>query len=651
MYAEIIISRASRNIDKIFHYSIPPEIKNKIQIGHQVVVPFGRRQEIGHVVGFVETSNIKGIRDILRLASDHPLFNEKQAELAKWLADYYCSFLFKALQCVLPPGGKSEIRSAKFEINQKSEIPSIKPTEEQEKAIEAINGGQADKFLLYGVTGSGKTEIYLQTVAHVLEQGKSAIVLVPEIGLTPQLVERFKERFHDQIAVLHSHLALKQRKLEWQRVASSEARIILGTRMAIFAPVKNLGLIVLDEEYEITYKSEQSPRYHTREVAFFLSALHRASVVLGSATPTVETYYQAEKGNYQKLVLSKRIDDRELPPVKIVDMREAKGFILSDKLREELKETLRWGQQAILFINRRGYFTFVMCRECGLTIECPKCSVSLTYHTGVGKVVCNRCGYQAEIPRSCPRCNSLSIKYFGSGTQRIEKEVADLCPDARILRYDRDSLGERGSHEQFFAAFAGGKADVLIGTQLVTKGLDVANVTLVGVVTADTGLNFPDFRSAEHTFQLLTQVAGRAGRHHLPGKVIIQTYNPDHYAIQAAAKHDYESFYQQEIKHRQELNYPPFTKLISLIISGASEPKVIKVAEDLGQFLKKRLAQGVLGPAPAATPKVRGHFRHHILMKGSELLVMSNVIREVMKKIVIPSEVRVAVDVEPMNMH
>ncbi len=661
MFAEVVLSRVSRDIDRIYHYRIPKGLEAKAGVGSQVLIPFGRRREIGYIVGLLEKTEVKGIKEIIRVTSEYPLFTKEQVGLARWLSEYYYCFFITALRCVMPPGGKnpkSQIQNPKQIPNPKFQILNAKtppkPTEEQQKALDAIKVAvdqeRPEKFLLYGITGSGKTEVYLQAIAYVLEKGKSAIALVPEIGLTPQLIQRFRERFQDYIAVLHSDLTVKQRVLEWQRIASGEARIALGTRSAIFAPVRDPGLIVIDEEYEITYKQEKSPRYHVREVAFRLSELHGAVVVMGSATPSIETYYRAEKGEYQKLVLPKRIDERPLPPVEIVDMRKEKEHALSKTLRKELKDTLSKGEQAILFLNRRGFFTFVMCRDCGFSIECPKCSVSLTYHSGDRKLRCNRCGFSSEAPIICPRCHGSSIKYFGSGTQRIEKEVAEIFPAARILRYDRDTVSKRGSHEVFFSAFAEGKADVLIGTQMVTKGLDVANVTLVGVVSADTSLKLPDFRAAEHTFQLLTQVAGRAGRHHLPGKVIIQTYVPEHYAIQAAAKHDYESLYLQEIEHRGELGYPPFSRLISLLITGPDPKKTAKVSEDLEKFLRKRLRDGVLGPAPAAIPKLRGEWRYRILLKGEGLNKIRDAAAVTLEKVVVPSPIKVAVDVDPMNM-
>jgi len=677
MFAEVVIGRATSDIDRLFHYAVPVGLQAQVKIGSAVVVPFGRRRDIGYVVGFVERTEFPGIKEIIALAADSPLFSERAVALARWIADYYSAFLLTALRLVMPPGSrKLEIRSRAKKPDKKLEVGSqaqpltvsshssilaqaqLPLTAEQSSALaeitKALDSGQPETFLLHGITGSGKTEVYLQAIAHLLPQGKSAIVLVPEISLTPQLVQRFHDRFGDHTAVLHSELTDKERAQAWQRVAAGEARIILGARSALFAPADNLGLIILDEEYENTYKSDKSPRYHAREAAGELARLHGAVVVLGSATPSLEAYYAAEQGEYRLLRLPRRIDDRPLPPVEIVDLRremKAGNFgILSAALRQELQQTLANGEQAILFMNRLGYFTFVICRECGLTLECPHCSVSLVYHSGDRQVRCGRCGYATVAPALCPRCNGSTLKYFGTGTERIEQEVAKIFPAARLLRWDRETAARRGSHDAFFAAFAAGQADVLIGTQMVTKGLDVARVTLVGVVSADSALHLPDFRSAEHTFQLLTQVAGRAGRHHLPGKVIIQTYNPEHYAIRAAARHDYELFYRQELQHRRELGYPPFTKLVRLLLAGADEKKVNKTSQDLNSLLRKRLGDGVLGPAPAPISRLRGEWRYHLLLKGEELEALRQAVREVLAKAVVPAEVRVTIDVEPLSL-
>ncbi|MFA4906100.1 MAG: primosomal protein N' [Candidatus Margulisiibacteriota bacterium] len=523
----------------------------------------------------------------------------------------------------------------------------IELTPHQEKALELINNSPKQTILLYGVTGSGKTEVYLRAIAEVLKNKQSAIALVPEISLTPQLVRRFRERFYDHIAILHSGLTIKERDQEWQKAAEGKAQIVLGTRSAIFAPLSNLGLVVLDEEYETTYKQEKNPRYHAREIAEQLGV----TVILGSATPSIETFYKAQTGVYKIATLPERIDNRPLPPVEVVDMREEKAWMLSQRLRNEIKETLSRGEKVILFLNRRGYFTYAQCKECGSAVECPQCSVALVYHNSVKKLICGHCGLIAEAQVICPKCQNASISFRGIGTQRIESEVAQVYPQAKIIRLDRDVVVKRGSHEVSFAAFAEGDADVLIGTQLVTKGMDVASVTLVGVVSADTSLNLPDFRAAERTFQQLTQVAGRAGRHHLPGKVIVQTFNPEHYAIKYAAKHDYEGFYKEEIKEREELFYPPFSRLINLVISSKDEKKAEVIAQDLGRLIK--LPQGkyqLLGPAPAPIAKIRGQYRYFILLKGEKIDPLREAVGAGLKKLVAPFDIRINMDIDPLDM-
>ena len=657
MFAQVLLANPARSTHKIFHYSVPQMLIEKAKIGSQVLVSFGRRKDTGYIVGFSEKADVEKIKDILEVVSDEPVFTEKQIELARWMADYYDCFLMTALGLMLEPKGSvGRLAVAKCETSNVQRPASFSLTQEQATAIlaieDAIQNKRTETFLLYGVTGSGKTEVYMRAIAQVLAQGRSAIVLVPEIALTPQMVERFEERFPEQITVLHSDLTLKQRRQTWEAVARNDKKIVLGARSALFAPVKDIGIIVIDEEYEHSYKQDKSPRYHARETALKMAELCNAVVILGSATPALETFFKAEQGEYKKLTLSYRIERRPLPEVEIIDMRHERGQALSLKLREELKKTLEAGEKAILFLNRRGYFTFVMCQDCGFGIECPTCSVSLNYQSSDKKLHCNHCGFSREVAHSCPRCNSRSLRYFGTGTQRIENEVTQVFPEAKILRYDRDTVSKRGAHEVFFAAFARGDANVLIGTQMVAKGLDIAQVTLVGVVSADTGLRFPDFRAAEHTFQLLTQVAGRAGRHHLPGKVIIQSFTPEHYAIQAAGKHDYEGFYRQELVHRQELNYPPFSQLIGLIIAGEDGSVTAKVAGELGRELKaqaKAQAQ-VLGPAPAVLSRLRGEFRYRILLKGQDVAAMRQSVHAALEKVVVPSDVKVIVDVDPMGM-
>ena len=667
MYAEIVLSKVTPQLDRIYHYRVPDELKDNIKIGHQVLIPFGNRSTIGYVIGFVEKPDIASnlIKDIASIKSEFPLFKPEALKLAKWMTEYYGCFFISALRAIMPPGtgqkekttGKRKRAEGKTGTPEALSAPKIGLflTQHQKNALNLVtssmDSGRKETILLYGVTGSGKTEVYLQAIAHALGKGFGSIVLVPEISLTPQLVGRFRDRFQDHIALLHSGLTIKQRDLEWERIAGGKAQIVLGTRSAIFAPVNNLGIVILDEEYEQTYKQEKNPRYHARDVALQLGA----TVVLGSATPSIETFYKAQTGEYKLAALPERIDKRPLPPVEIIDMREEKDRMLSQKLRQEIKETLSRGEKVILFMNRRGYFTFSICRECGHALECPRCSVSLVYHSDDKKLRCGHCGYETEANIICPKCHNTSMGFFGIGTQRIEKEVAEVYRDARIIRLDRDAVQKRGSHEKIFAAFSEGEADVLIGTQMVTKGLDVAKVTLVGVVSADTSLNLPDFHAAERTFQQLTQVAGRAGRHHLPGKVIIQSLNPEHYALKYALSHDYDGFYKEEIEFRKSLFYPPFSRLINIILSGRNEQKTAETASHIAKSLKsnyklQNTKHIILGPAKAAISKLRGQFRYQILIKAEEILSAKKVVFESIREEHLPPDIRVNVDIDPMNL-
>ncbi|MFH1710539.1 MAG: primosomal protein N', partial [bacterium] len=611
MFAEIILARVNPRLDKVYHYSIPEGLAKTLDIGRQVLVPFGKSKSVGYVVGLIQTSDVPGIKDVEKILSPYPLFSRDSVELARWISSYYNSFFITALRTVMPPGTlKIEQRAMKAKLKKplygkslgpkseiliRSEIQSPQKfslTADQRAALRSIATDiDIRKFsvsLLYGVTGSGKTEVYLRAADHAVETGGGAIVLVPEVGLTPQIVERFYEHFGNALAVYYSDMPEKERQAEWAAVAAGEKKVVLGTRSAVFMPVKDLKLIILDEEYENTYKQEQNPRYHAREVAFTIARKLNAAVILGSASPSIETYYHAKSGDYKLLVLPKRIDDRPLPPVKIVDMRDelkAGNYnVLSRELKAEIRETIRKKEQAILFMNRRGYFSFVMCRTCGHAVQCPKCSLSLIYYMNDKKLRCNHCGFTSQSPVICPKCQSSQIKFFGGGTQKIEAEVAGIVPSARILRLDRDTVTKKGSYEAIIRAFIAGSGDILIGTQMVTKGLDIGSVTLVGVVAADIGLNLPDFRAAEHTFQLITQVAGRAGRHKLAGKVIVQTYNPDHYAVMFASGHDYEGFYEEEIKARKSLGYPPFGGLINVTVYGKGEGDVERVSQELVKF-------------------------------------------------------------------
>ncbi|MDM7998878.1 MAG: primosomal protein N' [Dehalococcoidia bacterium] len=520
-------------------------------------------------------------------------------------------------------------------------VPSAPPvlTASQEAALEEIRAGlkQLQKgsppavFLLHGVTGSGKTEIYMHALAEAVVLGRRGIVLVPEISLTPQTIGRFASRFPGRVAVLHSRMSPGEQFDEWHRIRDGAFDVVIGPRSALFAPQPDLGLIIIDEEHEWTYKQEeQSPRYHAREVALKLGELAGAAVVLGSATPDVETYYGAQTGRLRLLELPQRITVRgesPLPEVELVDMREelkaGNRSIFSRSLSRAIGETLDLREQVILFLNRRGSSTFVQCRNCGYAMRCPRCDLALTYHSRAEMLSCHQCNYRKAVPDVCPVCWSRRIRYLGLGTERVEDEVRRAFPLARTLRWDRDVTGGKGSHEKILDAFLAHKADILIGTQMIAKGLDLPLVTLVGIISADTMLHFPDIRASERTFQLLSQVAGRAGRGALPGKVVVQTYTPDNYAIAAGARHDYASFYRREIELRQQHNQPPFGRLISLVHMHANAEACRAGAEKMFQRLSERRDQDrlnveLVGPAPMFFARIRGRYRWQIVLRGPD---------------------------------
>ena len=488
-------------------------------------------------------------------------------------------------------------------------------------------------FLLHGVTGSGKTEIYLRSLAEVVAQGKRGICLVPEIALTPQTIERFASRFPARVAVIHSGLSLGEQYDEWRRIKEGGCDVVVGPRSALFAPQPDLGLIVLDEEHEWTYKqSDKSPRYHAREVATELAELSGAVVILGSATPSVETYYRGQHGEYQLVELKERITPRgpsPLPEVEIVDLRDelkaGNRSLFSRSLFGAMAEALAHREQIILFLNRRGTATFVQCRDCGLVLGCRRCSAALTYHSTGNKLMCHHCRYSCQLPPDCPQCLGHRLKLLGIGTQRVEEEAKRLFPESRILRWDRDVTSRRRAHGEILAKFRAREADILIGTQMVAKGLDLPWVTLAGVISADTGLNLPDFRAGERTFQLLCQVAGRAGRGFIAGRVIIQTYSPEHYAIQAASEHDYLAFYGQEIEYRREFGYPPFSYLARLTFSHTNAVTCHREAERMSQSLiTERDRRGIpdlrlIGPVPAFVPRLRGRYQWQVVLCGTAL--------------------------------
>jgi len=500
---------------------------------------------------------------------------------------------------------------------------------------EALKSGQFKAFLLQGVTGSGKTEVYLRSIETALDLGKNALLLVPEIALTPAMAGQFFHRFGKQVAILHSAFGDAERADQWRRIRRGQARVVVGTRSGVFAPVQALGLVIVDEEHDGSYKQQDTPRYHGRDVALMRAKEANAVAILGSATPSVESRYNADQGKYTMLRMPERIAKRPLPQVEIVDMRvefleTKKQSTFSRKLVEEMEQRLAQGEQTMLLLNRRGFSSFVVCRSCGERLQCTNCSVVLTHHRRDRRMLCHYCGYAEKIPEECPKCGSDFIQFLGTGSERVEDELHQVLPVARIARLDRDSASGKGSFERILHAFRNGEIDILVGTQMIAKGHDIPNVTLVGVVLADIGLSMPDFRAAERSFQLLTQAAGRAGRGDVPGRVIVQTLNPDHYAIRFASEQDYEGFYRKEIEFRKWLRYPPFAAFANVVVRAEKQEEALRKATELG-YLLEPAAEGVrvMGPAEAPVPRLKNEFRYQILLKAAKRTVL----RELLNKL------------------
>jgi primosomal protein N' (replication factor Y) len=539
-------------------------------------------------------------------------------------------------------------------------------TPKQINALETIGKGidslRFSPFLLYGITGSGKTEIYLRAIERAIDMGRTAIVLVPEISLTPQLIGQFLKRFGRRVATLHSALSRGERYDEWRRIKDGNVDIVVGARSAIFAPLERLGMIIVDEEHETSYKQEEKLRYNARDLAVVRAKLCDAVLILGSATPSLEAYHNAMSEKFRLLKLDERIEGKPLPSVEIADMRkeEKRGVIISGKLRNALAENLTAGRQSFLFLNRRGFANFIQCPDCGYVFKCPNCSVSLTYHFRGKKLICHYCNYTIMVPSLCPNCEGYRIRSFGIGTEGVQEEVSKIFPQATVDRMDRDTTREKWSHQRILKKVKSGETDILVGTQMIAKGHDFPNVTLVGVICADLSLNIPDFRSSERTFQLLTQVAGRAGRGIAPGRVIIQTFNPNHYSVQMAKDQDFTKFYQEEARFRSELCYPPFSRLINFRIGGNSQRRSIKAAEEMGEWgrrlLKERTYGGgieILGPSPAPLVKLKGKYRYQMLVKGKRAHSLHQFVEELaqeMNKRWIGRGISLTIDVDPISV-
>jgi primosomal protein N' (replication factor Y) (superfamily II helicase) len=654
-------------VRRTFFYEVPDALRAFVEPGAVVQVPFGRRKLAGFVVEvFDQDASPKPLAEL------KPILSVQESDLAlpgdlvqfcRWVADYYQAPLGEVFRAALPSGlGKKT--PGDLPAGEGGSAADFVLSIDQNAAVDRIaraqSKGHAATFLLFGVTGSGKTEVYLRAAENAVRSGGKALVLVPEIALSPQMIHRVQARFGARVAVWHSSLTPTRRREVWSRARRGEIDVLVGARSAVFAPLPDLRLIVVDEEHESAYKQNESPRYHARDVALVRARQVDAIALLGSATPSLESMSNAEKGKYELIRLPERVEGRprgrvELVPLPMVQDRRPVSPILSDTLRNALLETVSRREQAILFLNRRGHSTVVQCESCRHPLRCPECDIALTWHSDGDRVICHYCGRSRATPSLCPSCPGSLFVYKGVGTQRVARELARLYPGLRVVRLDTDSTRKRGSLESALEQFRDGKADVLLGTQMVAKGLDFPQVTLVGVINADLQLALPDFRSAERTFQLLTQVAGRSGRGPQPGRVIFQTNQAEHYAMTAAAAQDYEAFYRAEMASRREPIYPPHTRLVNLLFDGRDEARVIALAEASGAFLKSALRPGdrvdFLGPAPQPLSRLKGKHRWHLTLRGPEHKRLQELAAAVLNQDIPRGRgVRLTLDVDPVSL-
>ena len=640
--AQVAVEARVGSISGLFDYAVPDDLTSVIEVGHRVRVPFGKRIVTGFVYALETVPAVLELKPIEALVDAEPLLPPLLIELAGFVAAHYAVPLDEVIRAILPPRVRAVVRrSVKRRrhsriLRQASGTPAagdieLEPAQQaaKERIAVALGRHEGDVFLMHGVTASGKTEVYLALLAEVLAAGGQGLVLVPEIALTPQTVGRFAARFPGRLAVLHSSLTEAERAAEWWRIRRGEADIVVGPRAAVFAPLPRLRLIVIDEEESSAFKQERIPRYHAPTVARWLARRTQSVLILGSATPSVATYAGALSGRAHLLELPHRAQGRPLPPVTVVDMRKeiaGRQFSpLSRELQASIAGSLERGEQSILFLNRRGLATFVLCRDCGQVRECPHCSVALVYHAALGRLQCHYCGSTEAMPRRCPACGSRYIKSFGIGTERIEQEVRSLFATARVVRLDRDVMKTVDAADLVFDQMVSGDADVLVGTQLVAKGLDLPRVTTVGVVNADTSLHFPDYRSSERTFALLTQVAGRAGRGTRASQVLIQTYNPDHPAIRHAQYHDYRGFYREERAIRAQYRFPPYAELIVATFRHRDEARAEREAKAAAEHLSATIGVlnlgdiEVLGPSPAFVYRLKDEYHFEVTLKGTDV--------------------------------
>ena len=718
MQISVLVELSHRAIDKVFSYSVPKNIEDKIRIGVRVLVPFAKMKLVGFVTGINDLmENDIELKEIIDVVDDEPILTDELLDLGKYLSKTTLSTLISSYQAMLPSGFKAshkkqinikyetyvyidyeKLKNAKLTPKQQEIINYLgknknvtyksllkinssvltliknkilyKESKEvyrltgnyelkekypltnlQQSVVDNVNLNTFNTYLLFGVTGSGKTEVYMELIEKVINNGKTAIVLIPEISLTPQTVRRFKERFEEEIAVIHSGLSDSEKYDEYRKIRLGNVKIVIGARSAIFVPLENIGIIIVDEEHSSSYKQENMPRYNAIEIAKYRGEHHKCPVILGSATPTLESYARAIKGVYKLLVLNKRVNDRPLPYVQIIDLLKAKKKtkFITEILYDKMLNVLNRNEQVILFLNKRGYSSTITCSECGKTFTCPNCDITLTYHKTSGMLRCHYCGYAEAKPDVCPNCK-LELTSSGSGTEQVEEELNNLFPDYKTIRMDFDTTSKKGSHEKIIEDFQNKKYQILIGTQMIAKGLDFSDVTLVGVISADNSLNIPDFRSSETTFDLLNQVSERRGRGEKPGEVVIQTFNPTHYAITCAKNNDYIGFFNLEMQNRKLLSYPPYYYLVLLRIKGRDYNNLSIETKKIKEILFKKLDFKILGPSIASPFRVNSIYRFNIIIKYKIENNLIFVLEELIEHYKTNNKITIDIDFEPKSL-
>lgn len=651
-YIEVILNVP---LFRSFLYKLPENIN--AQIGFRVEVPFGKRKMIGFITNVYknEPENLdfdkNKIKEIYRIVDKEPIFNEDFIKLSKWISDFYICPQGEALSSMLP-SGKREISGDFFSCKEDFSSTEVSLSDEQKNAIQNILSSDKTLHYLFGKTGTGKTEVFLQIAKEIIKKGGGVIYLVPEITLTHQVIESVTERFGNNIAVLHSGLTPSQKLFQWRRILNKEARIVIGARSAVFAPIPDLGLIIIDEEHDNSYKSGTTPRYHARQVAIKRCNDNKIPLIMGSATPSCEAYFLMQQGLIEKHTLTKRLAGGDTPEIRIVDLSKSKNDgCISNELAQEIQVAKNEGRQSILFLNRRGFTHFFRCNSCGFELKCKNCSISLTYHKSEKKLRCHYCGWSVSQPQFCPECGSLDIGYLGFGTEFIENEIKAKFPALKTIRIDTDALEKKGDLEEKLETFKNGNADILLGTQMIAKGLNFKGVKLVGIINADTGLHMPDFRAAERTFSLIVQVAGRAGRFFADGKVLVQSWSPERPAIKYACQNNFVDFYNQELEQREIISFPPFSRLIRLVFRSKDCAKAEKTAEDAYNALcTMDNSIEILGPAECPLAQVNNNYRFQILLKGKTLGPLQKLCTYFYKNFKFPQAVYIEIDVDPINL-